>query len=141
MSRYVTHRIFLVLFTLLPYQILLDNEVRLAEVYFFVHLRHDGNELGLALVSLYSEPHDDLFRISYGTLWSCEYRGDLALRFINIRIIESVVAMIPHSPVIGGQEARGRFFLVEKPGFDVALIAGIEEAMGIESNDFQVSTE
>lgn len=35
--------------------------------------------------------------------------------------------MIPHSPAIGGQEPRERFFLVEKPGFDVALIAGTEE--------------
>lgn len=36
--------------------------------------------------------------------------------------------MIPHSPVIGGQEAHERFFMVEKPGFDVALMAGsIEE--------------
>ena len=32
--------------------------------------------------------------------------------------------MVPHSPVIRGQEARDHFFLIEKPGFDVALIAG-----------------
>jgi hypothetical protein len=44
-----------------------------------------------------------------------------------VRIIKSVIAMIPHSPAIGGQEPRERFFLVEKPGFDVALIAGTEE--------------
>ena len=35
--------------------------------------------------------------------------------------------MIPHLPVIRGQEASDRFFLVEKPGFDVALIAGTED--------------
>jgi hypothetical protein len=101
--------------------------VRLAEVYFFIHIRHDGEELGLALVSLYSRPDIDLLRVSHDTLWSCEHQGDSALHFIDVRIIQSVVAMIPHSPVIRGQEASDRFFLVEKPGFDVALIAGTED--------------
>jgi hypothetical protein len=49
------------------------------------------------------------------------------LKFIDVKTIKSVVAMIPHSPVIRGQEARNRFFLVERLGFDVALIAGAEE--------------
>jgi hypothetical protein len=83
--------------------------------------------MGLALVSLYSEPHEDLLRLSYGTLWSCEYNGDRALRFINVEAIKSVVAMVPHSPVIEGQDVHDRFFLVEKPGFDVAVMAGDEE--------------
>ena len=111
----------------LPHQIILDNETRLAEVYFFIHIRHNGEELGLALVSLYSNPDIDLLCLSHDALWSCEYQGDSALKVIDVRIIKSVVAMIPHSPAIGGQEARDRFFLVEKPGFDVALIAGTEE--------------
>jgi hypothetical protein len=134
MSRYVAHSIFLVLFTLLLSQILVDDNERIAEVYFFIHLRHNGIEMGLALVSLYSEPHRDLLQISHGTLWSSEYHGDSALKFVDVKAIKSVVAMIPHSPVIRGQEARARFFLVEKPGFDVAIIAGIEEGMPGEEN-------
>jgi hypothetical protein len=47
----------------------------------------------------------------------------------NVKTIKSVVVMIPHLPVIRGQEARNHFFLVEKPGFDVALIAGTEEVL------------
>ena len=86
------------------------------------------------MVSLFSKPHSDLLRISHGTLWSCEYHGDSALRFIDVRTIKSVVAMIPHSPMIGGQEARDRFFLVEKLGFDVAIIAGTEEDIPGEEN-------
>ena len=85
------------------------------------------------LISLYSDPHNNLLRLLHNTLWSCKYVGDLALRFIDIRTIKSVVAMIPHSPAIGGQEARERFFMVEKPGFNVALIAGTEEGI-IQSN-------
>ena len=36
--------------------------------------------------------------------------------------------MIPHTPEIDGIVPRERFFLVEKPGLDVAVIAGEEEA-------------
>ena len=44
--------------------------------------------------------------------------------------------MVPHSPVIRGQEACDCFFLVEKPGFDVALIvgAGAEEDISSDGN-------
>ena len=89
--------------------------------------------MGLALVSIYSSPDPELLRVSHNTLWSCEYQGDSALKFIDVRTIKSVVAMIPHSPAIRGQEARDRFFLVEKPGFDVAVIAGSAEVMGIDT--------
>ena len=63
------------------------------------------------------------------TLWSCNYLGDSALKFIDVKTIQSVVAMIPHSPPIDGWQAEDRFFLVEKPGFDVALMSGTEEDM------------
>ena len=42
-------------------------------------------------------------------------------------MIKSVIVMIPHSPVIRGQEASDHFFLVEKLGFDVALITDTED--------------
>jgi len=54
-------------------------------------------------------------------LWSCCYLGDSALKFIDVKTIRSVVAMIPHRVSIEGRPAEDRFFLVEKPGFDVAL--------------------
>jgi hypothetical protein len=53
--------------------------------------------------------------------------GDEALRFIDVKAIQSVVAMVPHRPVMESQAEKERFFLVEKPGFDVALMAGVEE--------------
>ena len=37
--------------------------------------------------------------------------------------------MIPHTPVIEGWEAHERFFLMEKPGLDIAMMVGTEEAM------------
>jgi len=83
--------------------------------------------MGLALVSLYSKPDDYLLSISENTLWSSKYQGDGALKFIDVKTIQSVVAMIPHKPEIPGLPPSERFFLVEKLGLDVAMMAGIED--------------
>lgn len=64
-----------------------------------------------------------------GVLRSCLYMGDSALKFIDVKLIQSVVAMVPHMVSIDNRPAEERFFLVEKPGFDVALMSGIEEEM------------
>jgi len=37
--------------------------------------------------------------------------------------------MIPHTPRIEAQQLQAQFFLVEKPGLDVAVIGGMIEAM------------
>jgi hypothetical protein len=103
--------------------------MRLAEVYFFILWTHEGRETPLALISLYSTPDPRLLKASHNTLWSCEHQGDSALRFINAKTIQSVVAMIPHTPRIEAQQLQARFFLVEKPGLDVAVIGGMIEAM------------
>jgi hypothetical protein len=114
-------------------QVFLDNETRIAEVHFFIHLCYDEEEKALALVSLFSNPDPTLLRLSVNTLWSCEYLGDSALKFIDVKCIRTVVAMVLHALAIGEQPARKWFFLIEKPGFDVAVISGIEEdASGVE---------
>jgi hypothetical protein len=116
-----------------------NGEIWIGEVYFFIHLSLESDDIALALVSLYSRPDQTLLDVSVNMLWSCKYQGDLALRFINVKCIQAVIAMIPHVPVIEGQEAHKHFFLVEKPGLDVAMMVGTEEAMtgdgvGHESN-------
>ena len=40
--------------------------------------------------------------------------------------------MVPHTPIVGPQEPTERYFLVEKPGFDVALMGGINKEMPVE---------
>ena len=115
----------------LPYlkhiQILLDDQMRLGEVQFFILWIHEGRETPLMLVSLYSTPEPRLLKASHNTLWSCEHQGDSALQFIDAKIIQSVVAMIPHTPAIEAQQLGEHFFLVEKPGLDVAVIGGMDE--------------
>ena len=115
----------------------LDNQTHIAEVYFFIHLCYNGDERALALVSLFSNPDLTLLRLSVNTLWSCESLGDSALKFIDVKCIRAIVAMVPHAPAIGEQPAHEQFFLIEKPGFDVAVISGIEEdASGVEEHLF-----
>jgi len=69
---------------------------------------------------------------SHNTLWSCEHQGDSALRFIDAKTIQSVVAMIPHTPMIEAQQLGEWFFLVKKPGLDIAVIgACMRRCMGM----------
>jgi hypothetical protein len=108
-------------------QILYNNEICIAEAYFYIHIQHEGREMALALVSPYSKPDPTILRRSMNTLWSCKHQEDSVLKFIEVKTIQAIVAMIPHKPAIIGQQTEERFFLVEKPGLDVAIIAGIEE--------------
>jgi hypothetical protein len=69
------------------------------------------------------------------TLWSCEYQDDLALKFIDVKTIQAVVTIISHRPAIEGHPLSQCFFLVEKPGLDVAVMAGVGENMLAEELD------
>jgi len=91
--------------------------------------------MGLALISLYSKPDNYLLSISANTLWSSEYQGNGALKFIDVKTIQSVVTMIPHKPEILGLPPSERFFLVEKPGLDVTMMGGIEDDMPGDEED------
>jgi hypothetical protein len=81
------------------------------------------------LVSLFSRPDPSLLSLSMNTLWSCEYQDDHALKFIDVKMIQAVVAIIPHRPAIDGRPPSQCFFLVEKLGLDVAVMAGAGEDM------------
>jgi len=91
--------------------------------------------MGLALISLYSKPNKSLLALSVNTLWSCEYQGNDALMFIDVKIIQAVIAMIPHRPEIQGFPPSDHFFLVEKPGLDVAVMASVDEDMPQDEED------
>lgn len=79
------------------------------------------------MVSLYSRPDADLLSASSGTLWSCKHQGGVAVVVVNVKDIEAVVAVVPHSTRILGEEWGDRVFVIEKPGLDVSIMAGIVE--------------
>jgi hypothetical protein len=56
---------------------------------------------------------------------SCVYEGDAYLQVIDIKSILSVVAMVPHHPI--AEDPLDRYFVVEKPGLDVACLGGVIE--------------
>jgi hypothetical protein len=55
----------------------------------------------------------------------------------RLRTIQAVVAMIPHRPKMQGRlpSERFKFFLVEKPGLDFAVISGVEEDVPGDAQD------
>ena len=86
-----------------------------------------SKEKTLALLSIYSPPNQALLDASFNTLWSCTHQGDAGLKVVDVKTISSVVAMIPHSAQNFPGDTTGHFFVVEKPGLDVAHMGGNDE--------------
>ena len=79
----------------------------------------------LAMVSCYSSLDQTLLDISYNTLQSCTYLGQGGRMVVDVKNINSVIAMVPHKPFNGGSIQQ--YFVVEKPGLVVACLGGVEE--------------
>ena len=98
-----------------------------------------GENRALALISTFSDPNPALLKESYKTLWSCTYHGDNELKVIDSKHILSVVAMVPHTPLLTRPNGQGfreeRFFLVEKPGLDCAHMGGVAELDDANNDD------
>lgn len=87
----------------------------------------------VALLSLYSAPDPDLFKMSSGTLLVCRYHGNDSLVLVEAQAIKSVVAMVQFMEKPEGGRPRShnhRFFVVEKPGLSLAEL-GTEEGLEI----------
>jgi hypothetical protein len=93
-----------------------------------MRLQVDDTVKPLALLSIYSSPHLPTLQEYSNCLWTCQSKGDLGLAVVDIKCIQSVVAMVPHSIDLDGVVER-RFFLYEKIGLDVAHIAGQDEEL------------
>ena len=110
-------------------QFIRNNAISIGEVLYYFQCRIQGSLSTLAVVSLYYPPLPDLLVRSHGTFTSCKYSGDHNLAVINIKSIQAVVAMIPHSPP--GVDTEGYHYLVEHPGLDIAHLGGIEEVFDV----------
>ena len=86
----------------------------------------------LALVSIYSPPNQALLDASFNTLWSCTHQGDAGLKVVDVKTISSGIAMIPHSTHNFPADTMGHFFVVKKPGLDVAHMGGNDEEIAEE---------
>ncbi|KAG1817421.1 hypothetical protein EV424DRAFT_1324335, partial [Suillus variegatus] len=105
-------------------KLLLDGQTAIGEVYFYFNMTIHDRRKTFAMVSVYSDPHQDLLQRSFHTVFACHHRGDNSLRLIEICAIQSVVAMVPHQfPGINGT----LYYLIERPGLDIIRIGGINE--------------
>jgi hypothetical protein len=104
--------------------------IRFGEVRYFTQLATettsgDNGEtewsfINVAVISLFSLPDNELLELSSHVVASCTYYGDDDIRVIDIKSITDVVAMVPHRPRLPSGVVEDRFFMVEKPGLDVA---------------------
>lgn len=81
----------------------------------------------LAVISLYSRPDPELLATSSSTLWSCRHQGDTTIVVVDVKCIIAVVAVVPHSTELLGRDWEDSVFVVEKPGLDVSIMAGVAE--------------
>lgn len=106
---------------------------RFAEVRYFLEGAAHGQVFTLAMISLFSPPDADLLRETFGVLCVCKYLGDASRTVIDAKQIVSVVAMVPLPPTEAKLAQAHpdtlalRFFLIEKPGLEIAFLGGIVE--------------
>lgn len=110
-------------------KIVIEGETRVAEVLYFTRLPveagidDDDNQIwvwkDVAVVSMFSLPDKDLLDLSCHTVSSCQLEED-DIRVIDLKSILSVVGMIPHKPTLPSGVTEDRYFMVEKPGLDIA---------------------
>ncbi|KAG1831174.1 hypothetical protein F4604DRAFT_2023567 [Suillus subluteus] len=110
-------------------KLVLDGEICLAEVLYFTRLAvadgygEDGEQnfrwQAVALVSMYSHPDRDLLELSFHAVSSCKPVED-DIRVVDAKSITDVIGMVPHRPELPSGVTEDRYFLVEKPGLDIA---------------------
>jgi hypothetical protein len=110
---------------------------RFGEVRYFTQLAveaEDGNEwtfIDVAVIALYSLPDEDLLQLSLHTVASCTYEKD-DIHVINVKSITGVIAMVPHCPCLPSGVQEDRYFMVEKPGLDVATFGILDDPTEVE---------
>lgn len=115
------------------YQIITKNQsIDFAEILFYFQLQiaqisQGGQPINetYALVSRYSSPNAGILKKSSNTYWLCTHGRIENLEVIPVKTILSVVAMIPYKPLQNDSEQQ--YFVVEKPGLEVACMGGVEE--------------
>lgn len=96
-----------------------EKITEIAEVFYFALFETNGAEHAVAVVSLYSRPHEELLAMSSNTYYTVQHLREAGVRVIPAHSITSVVAMIPdqqYAKFIADNTQDDRWQLVEKPG-------------------------
>ena len=101
----------------------MPDRVHFAEVQYYFILEVNKVSKTLALLALYNSPNPVKLQNSFYTNIYCKYIGDAELHVIDIKDIQSIVAMVLR---------QGSFFVVKKMRLDIAHLGGIEDNIGVE---------
>ncbi|KAL0565973.1 hypothetical protein V5O48_016040 [Marasmius crinis-equi] len=116
----------------------LDDEgtTQYGEVQYFFALRFGDECYPLAMVSIFSNPDQDLLEKSYGTVHMCYYQGQDALQVIGVKKIKALVAMVPDFQISGDKVIAedNKFFLVKKPSLQGQEFFGLDD-LGEQDDD------
>lgn len=115
---------------------------RFAEVQYFFQLKIAGIEHALAMIAPFTPPDPAILAESENTVLACNHPGEADREVVEVKDIASVVAMVP-LPLTPAEAAEpdaaarygSRFFVIERPGLDVAFLAGREEPMEGQADD------
>lgn len=97
---------------------------------YYFRLRFEDEVHTLALVSLYSPPNPELLKQSHQVVYSCRAPEDGIFQLIDIKAIQSVVAMVPYFKVLPNGEIftpENEYFMIEKPGVELAQYRGVQD--------------
>src|ERR1700712_4325993 len=107
--------------------------MQFGEIQYFFIVEIGGEEVALAMVSIYSAPDLELLEKSFHTVYVCRYQGQEALQAVPVQQIVSVVAMVPLHP-----QDPNVVYLMEKPGLDMDVLASKDENvedLDVDDND------
>jgi hypothetical protein len=101
----------------------------IGEVQFFFLVTHESHDVpglmhtrALAAISVWSKQDTEIWRDSNHTVWFSRYTGQEHIHVMDVKDIDSCVAMVPHT-------LRGKTgsFLVEKPGLGAMGVGDYQE--------------
>ncbi len=90
----------------------------------------NGGRFPLALVSVFSDPDYQVLQDSFGTCYICQYQGDTALKMVDVKSIQALVAMIPDYHVTEDGAIitpEDTYFLMEKLTLPITQRFRLEE--------------
>lgn len=110
-----------------------NGRIEFAKVqFYFLHFKTneaDETPVPYALVSMYSQPNEELLRESSNTLWACTYNGG-DLRVVDLSSIVACISMQPLPPL--PTDSNKLWFVVEKSGMDDGQLTGFDEHLNAE---------
>jgi U3 small nucleolar RNA-associated protein 14 len=118
--------------------------MRFSEVQYYFCLRQHTHTHAVAIVSFYTAPDAKICSVSQDTLWVCQRAHAQDYRLINVKTIQSIVAMIPfplsdvenNTPAIKSKYANS-FYVAEKPFLPISHLSkpDLQNSAGQESDD------